>query len=120
MEVYNDLLRQRFASLQWSGLQAGPDRLQGSAQVTDNTVTFEASFAEGRIEALRFVASACPHTLAAADFLCEYFTGKAVDELNRPALSKMLSGFAIPAEKTGRILMLEDALQNLYSAFNKA
>ncbi len=66
-----------------------------------------------RLRALRFRAFACPHLLAAAEAFCEEFEGRTVEDLRQYSASQAIARLGIPLEKTGRILLLEDAIAAL-------
>jgi NifU-like protein involved in Fe-S cluster formation len=82
---------------------ADPDvRLEISALVTDE-----------RLAALRFRAWACPHVIAAAEAACAQLEGAAIAELLGFSAVDLMEKLAVPVEKTGRILVLEDAVRSL-------
>lgn len=69
---------------------------------------------EGRkIEALRFLAWGCPHVIAAAEAFCRDFEGRKPSELLEFSSSGLMQSLPVPVEKTGRILVLEDAVRSL-------
>lgn len=70
----------------------------------------------GRIEAARFEAWGCPHLLAACEAFCAAAEGHGVAELRDYSAAALMQSLAIPVEKTGRILVLEDAVRSLGAA----
>jgi NifU-like protein involved in Fe-S cluster formation len=72
-----------------------------------------------RIAELRFLAWGCPHLIAACDFACERLEGGPVARLNDVDAASIIEKLAVPIEKTGRILLLEDALADLRSALER-
>ena len=58
----------------------------------------------------------CPHTIAAAEAACRRFEGAPVDTPGEFAFVDLVEELAIPVEKTGRILLLEDAFRALEAA----
>ena len=66
-----------------------------------------------RIEELRFKAWGCPHTIAAAEAFCTGFEGSPVSALLEFSVSGLMQSLPVPVEKTGRILVLEDAVRSL-------
>ena len=68
---------------------------------------------DGVIQAMRFQAWGCPHLIAAAEALCERFEGQPVESLAHFEPQELMQRLAVPVEKTGRILVLEDALDLL-------
>ena len=72
-----------------------------------------ARLADGRIEALRFRAYACPHVIAACEAFCRGWEGRDVADLVSFAATDIIDDLSVPVEKTGRILVLEDAVRAL-------
>ena len=72
-----------------------------------------ARHAGGRIEALRFRAYACPHVIAACEAFCRGWEGREVADLGSFAATDIIDDLSVPVEKTGRILVLEDAVRAL-------
>ena len=66
-----------------------------------------------RLDALRFRAWACPHVIAAAEAACAQLEGATVAELLEFSAVDLMENLAVPVEKTGRILVLEDAVRSL-------
>lgn len=66
-----------------------------------------------RLSALRFRVFGCPHLIAAAEIVCERFEDSTVESLAEFVPGNLLDELEIPIEKTGRILLLEDALRSL-------
>ena len=65
------------------------------------------------IEALRFKAWGCPHLIAAAEAFCADFEGQPTPDLLEFAAAGLMESLSVPVEKTGRILVLEDAVRAL-------
>lgn len=86
-------------------LERGGDRVVLSARVED-----------GRIAQLAFRVLGCPHLIAAAEAFCEAFEGQDAADLAGFAGNDLLKKLAIPVEKTGRILLLEDAVRALQAS----
>jgi NifU-like protein involved in Fe-S cluster formation len=76
-------------------------------------VRFEARVSAGRIVECRFRAWGCPHVLAAAALAA----GRLADDAGHPALRCAAADLAreldAPAEKMGRLLVVEDAARAL-------
>jgi len=93
------------------------DVRQGRAgRVPDGTqVLFELKIADGIVKSARFSAYGCPHTVAVVSWVCEVLEGSRPDAglLGTPA--DWARKFDVPAEKLGRLLIVEDAL---LAAFN--
>jgi NifU-like protein involved in Fe-S cluster formation len=72
-----------------------------------------AAHAGGRIESLRFRAYGCPHVIAACELFCQAYEGRPVTALNDFQATDIMGDLSVPVEKTGRILVLEDAVRLL-------
>lgn len=70
----------------------------------------------GRVQAARFQAWGCPHLIAACEAFCQAVEGRAVADLCDYSAAALMQSLAIPVEKTGRILVLEDAVRSLGAA----
>ncbi len=67
----------------------------------------------GVVGVLRFKAWGCPHLIAAAEAFCGEFEGRPATELFEFEASGLMESLSVPVEKTGRILVLEDAVRAL-------
>jgi len=76
-------------------------------------IALTAQAEDGRIRAFRFRAYGCPHVVAAAEALCERYEGRPVAELEAFEAVDLVRDLPVPAEKTGRILVIEDAARSL-------
>ena len=76
-------------------------------------VKFEARVDAGRIVACRFRAWGCPHTLAAAALAAGWLEGRPDGEPTHCAGSRLARELDAPAEKMGRLLVVEDAARAL-------
>jgi len=72
-------------------------------------VRFEARVAGGRIVECRFLAWGCPHVLAAAALAAGWLAGEAGEPAARCAAASLARELDVPAEKMGRLLVVEDA-----------
>lgn len=113
-DPYNGVVRRHFAAPRYAGAVDGG----AEARVDDQGVRIRltAAHAGGRIEALRFQAWGCPHLLAACDAFCGKFEGQSCAELLEFSAADLMQSLAVPVEKTGRILVLEDAVRSLGTA----
>ena len=114
---YSPRVRELFEALPASAtLPAGPGAIAvGEAMALDRGawVRFEARVAAGRIVDCVFRAWGCPHTLAAASWTALELRNRnpgAAGEIDAPRLMRELG---VPAEKMGRLLVVEDALRSL-------
>jgi len=113
---YNDLTRAYFAATPGAGeLAAGPGVSRGAAgsRQRGTWVQFDLAWSlrpgPACIESARFLAFACPHTIAVAAWVAERAAGRAADPALPEPLAALAERFAIPAPKLGRLLIVEDA-----------
>jgi NifU-like protein involved in Fe-S cluster formation len=64
---------------------------------------------------VRFRAFGCPHTLAAADWVAALLEGSSVEALITVDWSALAGLLALPREKFGKLLRIEDALADCYA-----
>ena len=83
-------------------------------------IRLSAICAEGQIGALGFQVWGCPHLIAAAEEACASLEGKPVSDLLEFSAADLMQSLAVPTEKTGRILVLEDAVRSLGSIVRDA
>ncbi len=108
---YNSAVRACFENPDHAGSVAGGAvayfedqgmRIQLSAKVSGSTIT-----------ELRFLAWGCPHVIAAAERFCRQYEGRPAVELDQFETDPIMQDLAVPVEKTGRILVLEDTVRSL-------
>lgn len=108
---YNELTRRYFTTAPTAGELAGEGVFRGAAgnREQGTWVQFDLRIRAGAVAAARFLAFACPHTIAVSAWLAEQAVGRPL----RPALPESVPAlqqrFALPVEKTGRLLIIEDA-----------
>jgi cysteine desulfurase len=90
---------------------------QGTAgKPADGTrVTLELKIATGIVKSARFTAYGCPHTLAVTQWLCEVLEGARIDGGPPGTPAEWAAKFAVPVEKLGRLLVVEDALRAAFA-----
>jgi NifU-like protein involved in Fe-S cluster formation len=76
-------------------------------------LSLTARVADGRIGAIAFQAYGCPHLIAAAEAACTELEGREAVQLLEFSVSGLMQSLPVPVEKTGRILVLEDAIRSL-------
>ncbi len=74
---------------------------------------------EGTLKECRFRVFGCPHLIAAGEWLCDHYEGKTLPELLQFRAADCMVLLAVPVEKTGRILLLEDAIRSLASQLQR-
>jgi cysteine desulfurase len=74
-------------------------------------VGFELEIDGGFVKSARFTAYGCPHTVAVTSWLCEVLEGARVDAGPPGTPAEWAERLEVPAEKLGRLLVVEDALR---------
>jgi len=119
---YSDLVLRYFDDPPCAGSldAAQSDVFTGSAGTREAglQVRFEAKIREGTIDAMAFQAYACPHIIAACSLIAERLGGQGVNELDRLDVGALMTELAIPVEKTGRLLIVQDALHDCLRAWD--
>lgn len=114
---YSARVRELFALLPGGGaLTSGPGRSVSAEAVAIERgawARFEARIAAGRIEDCVFRAWGCPHTLAAAAWSAVSLRGRDLGEVRPIEALRLAEELEVPAEKTGRLLVVEDAVRSL-------
>jgi hypothetical protein len=72
-------------------------------------VQFDLSVSAGVVREARFRAFGCPHTIAVSAWLAAHAPGFAARASLPEGLAQLSARFALPAEKRGRLLIIEDA-----------
>jgi NifU-like protein involved in Fe-S cluster formation len=73
-------------------------------------IRFEARIEDGRVADSAFRAWGCPHTLAAAAWVTQELRSHAIADRRSIDASDLARELDVPAEKMGRMLVVEDAL----------
>ena len=109
-DPYSERVRALFGSPAHAGSLDGP-----VVRLDDQGVRIElsATVAGGRLEKLAFRAYGCPHVIAAAEAFCDEYEGREAGELEAFSGADLMQNLPVPHEKTGRILVLEDAVRSL-------
>lgn len=96
-----------------------PDVIAATAGRRDQGVQFHlsAQIAGPVIRAVRFEVYGCPHCIAAGSWLSQRLAGATLDELRSWRWREAADALQIPAEKRGRLLILEDAVRALAEAW---
>lgn len=108
---YNDLTRRYFDSPTNVGELSGADVFRGAAGHRDQGtwVQFDLQAQAGTLLGARFVAFGCPHTIAIASWLASQAEGKTLISTLPESIADLCARFALPVEKMGRLLIIEDA-----------
>lgn len=116
-EPYNKTVREYFCGVAHAG-----DLGRDYPQILDSVVGEAAQGArialsvgieDGLVREMRFRVWGCPHLIAAAQWLCEQREAGPLAALEDFPLQEIMRRLSVPVEKTGRILLLEDALMSL-------
>jgi nitrogen fixation NifU-like protein len=83
-------------------------------------VVFEADIADGALRRLAFRAYGCPYLIAACSRATERLTGAPPHALETFDYASLVEELAIPAQKFGGLLILEDALRNCFRDWDTA
>lgn len=114
---YSARVQELFRSLPGAGpLAAGPgSAVTGEAMALDRGawVRIEARIVGDRIVDCAFTAWGCPHVLAASAWACGMLRGLAIPQSATITALRLADELAVPAEKLGRLLVVEDALAAL-------
>ena len=110
-DPYGERVRELFANPVHAGQLLDAVR----AYVDDQGVRIELSAhcRDDRLENLRFRAWGCPHFIAAAEAFCRKYEGSRCARLAGFRAAEIMQTLPVPTEKTGRILVLEDAVRLL-------
>ena len=86
-----------------------------SASAEDQGVRIRlcADVSQGEIRTLRFQAWGCPHVIAAAEAFCAGYERRPASALLEFSATDLMESLSVPVEKTGRILVIEDAVRSL-------
>ena len=93
------------------GTLAGPDVFRGAAgdRRQGTWVQFDVHVSAGMIRAVRFLAFACPHTIAVSAWIAERAAGTVARPCLPESVQDLSDRFAVPVAKRGRLLIVEDA-----------
>ena len=115
VDPYSAKVRELFAAPAHTGDLTGGK----TVSVTDQDVRLRLSAAvtDGTISAMRFSIWGCPHVIAAAEAICSDLEGHPPGDLESYTAAHVMQNLAVPVEKTGRILVIEDAVRSLGQRF---
>ena len=114
-DPYSAKVRELFAAPAHAGDIADGEAVYLADQ--DVRLRLSASAADGKIGALRFRAWGCPHVIAAAEAICLGLEGQPLTDLDNYTAADVMQNLPVPVEKTGRILVIEDAVRSLGQRF---
>jgi NifU-like protein involved in Fe-S cluster formation len=112
---YNELTRRYFENAPGAGVLVGPGIYRGAAGSRNQGtwVQFEVQVdLHARVtivQVARFLALACPHVIAVSAWVTERAVGLEVKDQLPESVQSLRERFAVPVEKLGRLLIVEDA-----------
>lgn len=114
-DPYSPLVRKLFAAPAHVAASAGSPDDGDTAYVEGQGVSVRLNMRarDSNLVDLSFRARGCPHFVAACEWLCQRYSGKAASELDVFKPAEIMQTLAIPAAKSARILVLEDAVRSL-------
>jgi NifU-like protein involved in Fe-S cluster formation len=109
--IYNELTRNYFETAANAGELLGPGVFRGAAGNLDQGtwVQFDVQINAGTVSEAKFLALACPHVIAVSAWLAEQAVGRPVQPRLPESVQALRDRFAVPVEKMGRLLIIEDA-----------
>jgi NifU-like protein involved in Fe-S cluster formation len=108
---YNDITLRYFESAAAAGVLSGRGTVRGAAgsRAHGAWVQFDLEVSAGIIQAARFLAFGCPHTIAVSAWVAEQAPGREVRAGLPETVQALRDRFEVPVEKCGRLLIIEDA-----------
>jgi NifU-like protein involved in Fe-S cluster formation len=108
---YSELTLRYFETAPGAGVLTGRDVYRGSAgsRAQGAWVQFDVQVNAGMIQAARFLAFGCPHTIAVSAWVAEQGVGPVLTAALPHSVQELSDRFAVPVEKRGRLLIIEDA-----------
>lgn len=116
MARYSPLVIEHFDRPRNAGrLPAAPDVIHAAAGSVAQGTSFHLSarLSAGSITAMQFEAYGCPHCIAAASWTTQRLVGRGLETLAQWDWRAVAEALEIPAEKRGRMLVLQDAVKHL-------
>lgn len=121
-EPYNPLTLELFGAPRHGGALPASAAASGYAEEGGSGAAVELAveLAGETLQSCRFLAFGCPHLLAAAEWWCRRAEGQAIDAVAAFSAADCIRELDVPIDKTGRILLLEDALRSLQQQLDAA
>lgn len=123
-EPYNEVVRDCFENPGHAGDLKGEYAQVLTAEAAESErgarIVLSAGIADGMIAEMFFRVWGCPHIIAAAETLCRDRQNGPVAGLSAIDTNGMMEKLSVPTEKTGKILLLEDALKSLWEQYISA
>jgi NifU-like protein involved in Fe-S cluster formation len=113
---YSNLTRRHFDKPARAGVLTGAAVRRGAAgsRAQGTWVQFDVRMGSRNqgsptVEAVRFLAYACPHAIAVADWVAQEAVGGPAEPVLPESVQALRERFEVPIEKLGRLLIVEDA-----------
>jgi hypothetical protein len=108
---YNEATLRYFETAPGAGVLSGPGTFRGAAgsRAHGTWVQFDVQLNSNVIQAARFLAFGCPHTIAVSAWVAEQAAGQELCAALPETVPQLSARFAVPVEKRGRLLIVEDA-----------
>jgi NifU-like protein involved in Fe-S cluster formation len=108
---YNEQTRRYFETAARAGVLSGSKVCRGAAGNREygSWVQFDVQTASGILKDARFLTFGCPHTIAVAAWVAEQAVGQPIIRRLPDSVQAISLRFAVPVEKLGRLLIIEDA-----------
>jgi cysteine desulfurase len=104
----------------WGGAgAAGSVTGEAGTQAEGTWVRFQLRIEGDSVKEARCLTFACPHTVDTAQWLCERLRGRSRRDLIPGAPREWAQARAVPVEKLGRLLVVEDALRACLTRWNE-
>jgi NifU-like protein involved in Fe-S cluster formation len=109
---YSAVVTALCADPQGAGRPSGAGWCEGEAQdpLSGTHVRIFVKSVDRRVGEARFEVRGCPHTMAALVWLMPVLQGQPVDSL-AVDFAELTEALGVPAEKRGRLLLIDDALK---------
>jgi NifU-like protein involved in Fe-S cluster formation len=108
---YNEATLRYFEAAPGAGVLSGPGIFRGAAgtRAQGTWVQFDLQLNSSVVQAARFLAFGCPHTIAVSAWVAEQAAGRELRAALPETVQQLSERFAVPVEKRGRLLIVEDA-----------
>jgi NifU-like protein involved in Fe-S cluster formation len=108
---YSELTLHYFETAGNAGVLEGPGTFRGAAgsRGQGTWVQFDVQVSGGIIQDARFLVFGCPHTIAVSAWVAERAVGLDAHMALPESVLELSERFAVPVEKRGRLLIIEDA-----------
>jgi len=107
--MYNESTWRHFRTAAHAGVLVGASRGTAGSRAEGPWVQFDVQPDGATLRCARFQAVGCPHVIAIADWIAAQAAGWPLRRALPESLTALEQRFAVPLEKRGRLLIVEDA-----------